>query len=60
VLTHAGLVIYRAKGTRRIYRVDPDGVAALREYLDQMWDTALAAFAAAAEAEETKHTKGQG
>jgi DNA-binding MarR family transcriptional regulator len=49
VLKLSGLVLDRAEGTRRIYRVDPSGVAAMREYLDRMWDTALAAFAAAAE-----------
>jgi DNA-binding transcriptional ArsR family regulator len=38
VLKQFGLVVDRAEGTRRIYRVDPAGVAAMREYLDQMWD----------------------
>jgi DNA-binding transcriptional ArsR family regulator len=45
VLKQSGLVVDRPEGTRRIYRVDPAGVAAMREYLDQMWDAALAAFA---------------
>ena len=45
LLKRSGLVVDRPLGTRRIYRVDPAGVAALREYLDQMWATALAAFA---------------
>lgn len=58
VLKLSGLVLDRAEGTRRIYRVDPSGVAAMREYLDRMWDAALAAFAAAAE-NEPKPTKGQ-
>src|SRR5579862_8089714 len=49
VLKHAGLVIDTPAGNRRIYRVDPDGVAALREYLDQFWNRSLAAFKAAAE-----------
>jgi DNA-binding transcriptional ArsR family regulator len=44
VLKDAGLVIGSAEGTRRIYRVDPDGVAALRAYLDQFWNRALEAF----------------
>ena len=57
VLKQSGLVIDRAEGTRRIYRVDPAGVAAMREYLDQMWDAALAAFAMAVEErDETEHT----
>jgi DNA-binding transcriptional ArsR family regulator len=52
VLKQSGLVVDRAAGTRRIYRVDPTGVAAMREYLDQMWDAALAAFAKTVEAQE--------
>ena len=44
VLKDAGLVIGSAEGARRIYRVDPDGVAALRAYLDQFWNRALEAF----------------
>jgi DNA-binding transcriptional ArsR family regulator len=57
VLKQAGLVMDRADGTRRIYRVDPSGVAAMREYLDRMWNTALTAFAAAVEEQETQHRK---
>jgi DNA-binding transcriptional ArsR family regulator len=49
-LKEAGLVVDRAAGTRRIYQVDPSGVAGLRAYLDQIWGTALAAFQAAVEA----------
>lgn len=48
-LKEAGLVIDRAAGTRRIYQVDPSGVASLRAYLDQLWDNALSAFQQAAE-----------
>jgi DNA-binding transcriptional ArsR family regulator len=44
VLKEAGLVIDHAVGTRRLYRIRPEGIAALRDYLDQMWDDALAAF----------------
>jgi DNA-binding transcriptional ArsR family regulator len=44
VLKGAGLVVDHADGTRRIYRLDPDGVAALRGYLDQFWNQSLAAF----------------
>ena len=58
VLKRSGLVTDRAAGTRRIYRVDPAGVAALREYLDQMWDAALVAFAAAVEDQNAERTKG--
>ncbi len=49
VLKDAGLVIDRPEGNRRIYRVDPDGVAALRAYLDQFWNRSLAAFKAVVE-----------
>ena len=52
VLKEAGLVADNAVGTRRLYRVDPDGVAAIRAYLDQLWDTALDAFKQAVEQEQ--------
>jgi DNA-binding transcriptional ArsR family regulator len=44
VLKDAGLVSERADGTRRIYRLNPAGVAALRDQLDTFWDRALSAF----------------
>jgi DNA-binding transcriptional ArsR family regulator len=49
VLKDAGLVTDRADGNRRVYRVDPDAVAALRDYLDQFWNRSLTAFQAAVE-----------
>jgi DNA-binding transcriptional ArsR family regulator len=49
VLKQAGLVRDRAAGTRRLYQLDPDGVAAMRAYLDRFWDQALADFKAAVE-----------
>ena len=49
VLKDAGLVTDRQAGTRRIYRLDPDGVGALRAYLDGFWNQALAAFKEVAE-----------
>jgi len=52
VLKEAGLVVDRRSGTRRVYQLNPDGLAALREYLDGFWDQALAAFKAAAESEQ--------
>jgi DNA-binding transcriptional ArsR family regulator len=51
VLKTAGLVSERRDGTRRIYRVEPEGVADLKEYFDEFWSRALAAFKAAAERE---------
>jgi DNA-binding transcriptional ArsR family regulator len=44
VLKDAGLVVDHADGTRRIYQLDPDGVDALRGYLDQFWNHSLMAF----------------
>lgn len=49
VLKDAGLVTDRAVGNRRIYRADPDGLAGLRDQLDQFWGKALAADKAAAD-----------
>ena len=49
VLKDAGLVVDEQRGTRRIYRVDPDGVQALRTYFDRFWDQALDAFRQAVE-----------
>ncbi len=49
VLKEAGLVVDSADGSRRIYRLHPEGVAELRAYLDQFWSRSLAAFKAAAE-----------
>ncbi|MET8632471.1 ArsR/SmtB family transcription factor [Streptomyces sp. NPDC004096] len=44
VLKSAGLVSERAEGTRRIYRLDPAGVAALRDQLETFWNRALAGY----------------
>jgi len=44
VLKEVGLVFDRQDGTRRLYQVDPDGLAALREYLDGFWARSLARF----------------
>ena len=49
VLKDAGLVVDRPAGNRRIYQLDPDGVGALRAYLDQFWNRALTAYKAAVE-----------
>ena len=46
VLKDAGLVADRAEGTRRIYHIDPHGLAAMRTWLDQFWTVALDAYAA--------------
>jgi DNA-binding transcriptional ArsR family regulator len=55
VLKAAGLVVDRASGARRIYQVDPNGVEALRAYLDTFWKKALTGFKQAVEqADEEK------
>jgi len=48
VLQDAGLVRHERAGTRRLYRLDPDGLALLRTYLDAYWAGALGAFERAA------------
>jgi len=48
VLKSAGLVREEADGTRRVYRVEPAGLVALRRYLDRLWGDALAALKAEA------------
>ncbi|HVY02831.1 MAG TPA: metalloregulator ArsR/SmtB family transcription factor, partial [Caulobacterales bacterium] len=49
VLKDAGLVEERSEGARRIYSVRPEGLMALREWLDSFWGDALEAFKAEAE-----------
>ena len=44
ILKDAGLVSERAAGTRRIYRLNPVAVAALRDQLDTFWQRALAGY----------------
>lgn len=51
VLKDAGLVNDRKEGTRRLYRVDPGGLAELRAYFDSFWGEALERFAAEARKE---------
>lgn len=53
VLSTAGLVKARAEGTRRIYSVDPTGLAGLREWVESAWDHVLDRFEAAAREERT-------
>jgi DNA-binding transcriptional ArsR family regulator len=43
-LKDAGLVVDRRDGNRRIYELDPAGVTALRDYLDEFWRRALFAY----------------
>jgi DNA-binding transcriptional ArsR family regulator len=48
-LKDAGLVIDIRAGKQRIYRVDPEGLAALRAELDRFWNKTLAAYKAVVE-----------
>ena len=54
VLKEAGLVRKVAEGTRHIFHVDSRGVGAMRDWLDQHWNSALAAFQTFADAEVSK------
>ena len=49
VLKRAGLVTHRQEGTRRVYYINPQGLGALRMWLDRFWDQALTAFQAEVE-----------
>ena len=49
VLKDAGLVVDQAAGTRRVYRINTDGLAELRADLDRFWSSALVAYKAAVE-----------
>ena len=57
VLKEAGMVDDKAEGTRRVYYVDPRGLAALRTWLDQFWDQALAEFQRQIEEENRKQKR---
>jgi DNA-binding transcriptional ArsR family regulator len=62
VLKDAGLVMDSRQGTRRLYQLDPEGVARLRAHFDQMWTCAMGAFKEVTEKpeEENKHGKRRG
>ena len=58
VLRAAGLVRDHPAGTRRLYRLDPEGVAAMRAYLDRFWDQALADFKTTVENPDNRENPG--
>ena len=58
VLKDAGLLLERRNGTRRIYRIRPEGLAELREFIDGLWEIKLAALKRVAEAEERRGRAG--
>jgi DNA-binding transcriptional ArsR family regulator len=49
VLKNAGLVTDTKAGTRRLYKLNPEGVARLRAHFDKMWNKAMNSFQAVAE-----------
>lgn len=53
VLREAGLIAVRPDGTRRLYRIEPDGFSDVRAWVDTFWDQALDAFVQHAEGNET-------
>jgi DNA-binding transcriptional ArsR family regulator len=63
VLEGAGLVVAEKRGTARLYRVVPEGLAPLRAYLDEIWGDVLEAFAREVvrqmEAPHDEHPKGR-
>jgi DNA-binding transcriptional ArsR family regulator len=59
VLKHAGLLTERREGTRRLYRARPEGLAGLREFLDEMWAGALDTARRLVEAERGLSDGGQ-
>ena len=56
ILKDAGLVSERAAGTRRVYRLNPTAVAALRDQLDTFWQRALAGYADVAGEQATEES----
>ena len=54
LLKEAGLVDERRNGTRRLYRARPEGLAELKEFLEEFWDVRLDALKREAEREERK------
>jgi DNA-binding transcriptional ArsR family regulator len=56
VLKEAGLVDDRAEGARRVYRIDPAGLGAIRAWLDRFWDSSLQSFQNEVEGEKEKRS----
>ena len=57
ILKEAGLVTDRQNGTRRVYQINPDGLAGLRAYLDAYWGAALSNLKAVAESDHRKRRR---
>ena len=56
LLKDAGLVVDRRMGTRRLYQLNPEALAALRDYLDWYWTQALATYKQTVENQEERDT----
>ena len=52
ILKDAGLVVDEARGTSRIYRIDPNGLGPIRRWLDEQWERSLQNFKEIAEQED--------
>ena len=60
VLKDVGLVFDQQHGTRRVYQVDPAGLAVLRRHLDRFWERSLAAFQEHTRAEKEDNNDREG
>lgn len=56
-LKEAGLVLDRPAGAKRVYYIDPQGLAPLRDWLDQFWDDVLLEFKAEVERSHRSESK---
>ena len=59
VLKDAGLVTDTKTGTRRLYQLDPEGIARLRAHFDRVWDKAMSAFQTSVASHKTESPKGE-
>ena len=57
ILREAKLISMTQQGTRSIYRIEHEGISAMRNYLDRFWDAALHNFKNLAEETERKQEK---
>src|SRR3954454_24288103 len=57
VLRGAGLLDERRDGARRLYRARPEGMAGLREFIEEFWTDRLARLKLAAELEQQRRHK---
>jgi DNA-binding transcriptional ArsR family regulator len=60
VLKQAGLLSERREGTKRLYRARPEGLAGLRDFLDEFWSDRLDALAREAHREERRRKRDRG